>query len=443
MRFLWIIVIAVAGAATGYLFTRFESTPPFVQTREAATFIGSQEHTQEIRISDDGTGVQSVRVWMQAGDQEFELVNETYSGNLFTGADLLAERSVDVPIRARELGLPDGEARLLIEARDFSWGGNASRVEIPYVVDTKPPRISLHTGLTYVRRGGSELVVYEVGEDSRNHGVALGDYFFRGFAHPKDPGRMVAFYAIPPDSRPDERPKLVADDLSGNRAEVPLSIEVIERSFPEDTIGLSDAFMTQKVAELGITQTNGILSAYLEVNRKMRAENAAQIREICSTSSDDRLWSGAFLQLPGSHVGARFAERRTYKYEGREVDKQMHLGYDLASTAHALALVSNDGVVVFAGPLGIYGKTVIVDHGLGLFSLYGHLSETGVEKGKAVARGDLLGRTGQTGLAGGDHLHFAMMLSGVFVDPLEWFDERWLREHIDPKLSGPVSAPDA
>ena len=95
----------------------------------------------------------------------------------------------------------------------------------------------------------------------------------------------------------------------------------------------------------------------------------------------------------------------------------------------------NHGVVAFAGPLGIYGNTVVIDHGLGVFSLYGHLSELSVEAGGRVQKGESVGRTGQSGLAGGDHLHFSMLVHGEFVDPLEWFDAKWIREHLEPKFA--------
>ena len=147
-----------------------------------------------------------------------------------------------------------------------------------------------------------------------------------------------------------------------------------------------------------------------------------------------RIWHGPFLQLPNSSVGSRFGARRTYRFGDREVDRQVHLGYDLASTSQAPVPAANDGVVVFADELGIYGNMVILDHGLGLFSMYGHLSNLGVEKGTLVSRGDELGHTGTTGLAGGDHLHFSMLVSGVFVDPLEWFDPKWIQEHIEVKF---------
>jgi murein DD-endopeptidase MepM/ murein hydrolase activator NlpD len=285
-----------------------------------------------------------------------------------------------------------------------------------------------------VRRGGAEAVVYEIDEPVEEHGVQVGELLFAGFEHPNRPGRFTALYALPPDTAAGDSPRVVAEDRAGNRTLAPISISVIEKAFPEDVIVLSDGFLELKVAEILGDERTDLLEAYLEINRDMRAENAARIRKICARSSAERLWSGPFLQLPRSRVGARFGERRSYQYKGRTVDSQVHMGYDLASTSHVEVPAANDGVVVFADNLGIYGQTVIIDHGLSLFSLYGHLSEMGVEKGNPVSRGDTIGRTGTTGLAGGDHLHFAMMVGGVFVDPLEWLDGKWIQEHVEADL---------
>ena len=131
---------------------------------------------------------------------------------------------------------------------------------------------------------------------------------------------------------------------------------------------------------------------------------------------------------------AGFAERRTYLYEGRVVDQQTHLGHDLASTRQAPVPASNAGVVVLARYLGIYGQTVVIDHGYGLMTLYSHLSSLEVAEGDEVARNQSLGRTGTTGLSGGDHLHFSVLVGGVMVDPLEWWDVRWLRSRIEAPL---------
>lgn len=441
MRLLWILLVILAGSVAGFLFTRFEGDAPVIQTLTAPVAIG-KEHVHSFRVTDEGTGVERVRVWLVAGGKRQELADDLYPGNFFLGADLPIERQIEVTLRPADLGLADGPAELVAEARDYSWRGNVSTVSVPLRIDTRPPRVTVLTGLTYARRGGSELATYQTDESTVRDGVQVGQTFFPGFVHPQVPDRRLAFFALPASSGPIPRPAVVAEDQAGNRTRVELDLQVIERSFPSDEIHLSRSFIARKFAELvGGDPGADLAAAYLQINREMRQRNAEQIREICAHSGGERLWTESFLQLPNSRVGARFGERRTYRYEEKVIDREVHLGYDLASTSHAVVPAANDGVVVFAGPLGIYGNVVVLDHGLGLFSLYGHLSQIGAEKGSPVARGDPIGHTGQTGLAGGDHLHFSMLVDGHFVDPLEWFDARWIREHLESDLAAPASAP--
>ena len=141
------------------------------------------------------------------------------------------------------------------------------------------------------------------------------------------------------------------------------------------------------------------------------------------------------MRLPNSARKAGFAEHRKYKYDGRTVDEQVHLGIDLASTGHSPVPAANDGRVALAAYLGIYGKTVLLDHGFGLFSMYGHLSRIEVEKDQVVSKGDVIGRTGMTGLAGGDHLHYSMIVGHTFVNPIEWWDPNWIKHNVTSKLS--------
>ena len=438
MRLVWLLIIGLAGGLAGYLMTRFEGDPPQIRTSEHSEYI-SGERGQVFEIDDEGTGLESVRIWLEAAGKTHELKEEVYKGNLFRGAELSIQRRLEVTVDPKALQLSDGAVTLHAEARDFSWRGNVTRVSTPLIVDTKPPRLSLATGLTYVTRGGAEMVVYSIAEQANRHGVALGDRFFPGYPHPTLPERFVALYAYAPETRPGVTPQVVAEDAAGNTARVNASIQVVEKGFASDTISLSDDFMQRKVAEILGASNGSTLESYLKINRDLRADNAEKLREICQQSNSEPLWRGAFAQLPNSATSREkgYGVQRTYIHAGREVDRQTHLGLDLASTQHAEVPAANDGIVAFSDELGIYGKTVLLDHGIGLFSLYAHLSEIGVSKGDVVARGDALGRTGTTGLAGGDHLHFSMLVAGVFVDPLEWLDERWIREHIEPKLSSP------
>ncbi|TMA41037.1 MAG: M23 family metallopeptidase, partial [Deltaproteobacteria bacterium] len=169
--------------------------------------------------------------------------------------------------------------------------------------------------------------------------------------------------------------------------------------------------------------------------RELRVATEKRVRELCRESTAEPLWEGAFLRLPGSDPLSGFADRRTYMYHGQAIDHQTHLGFNLASVRGSSVPAGNTGRVVFAGPLGIYGNAVILDHGLGLFSLYGHLSEMAVAAGTTIHRGDVVGKTGDTGLAGGDHLHFSVMIHGVHVDPVEWWDAHWIHDHVESRLA--------
>jgi len=440
MRIVWLIVLVLLVGGGAWAYTRMERIAPVISTRTTPAF-ASGDYEHEFRFADVGTGVRSARVWLEVAGKEYELASEVYPGNAILGANLEIERPIEVVVKPKELGVPDGAATLHAEVHDFSWVDNASDVSIPLTIDTKPPHVSLLTGLTYVRKGGSELAIYTVEDGVEKSGVQVGDRLFPGFVDPSDAKRRLAFYAIPADAQDGVKPTLVASDRAGNQARVALVTNVMPRAFPEDTISLSDSFMQEKVNELLGSFTGTALEGYLKINREMRKENDATLAQITSNSSGDRIWAGAFAQMPNTHAGAKFAERRSYVYNGAVVDQQTHMGYDFASTSHADIPAANDGVVIYTGPLGIYGNTVIVDHGLGLFSLYGHLSEISTEKGRPVAKSESLGKSGTTGLAGGDHLHFAMLLDGNFVDPLEWFDPKWISEHIEGKLQAAAAAP--
>ncbi len=138
--------------------------------------------------------------------------------------------------------------------------------------------------------------------------------------------------------------------------------------------------------------------------------------------------------MTNSQVTSRFGERRSYFFEGKHISSATHYGYDLASTSKAPITSAGGGRVVFAGRLGIYGNCVLIDHGSGLSTLYGHLTRIDVKQGDRVEQDQPLGVSGATGLAGGDHLHFAVLVGGVYVDPIEWWDAKWVASHIHVAL---------
>jgi murein DD-endopeptidase MepM/ murein hydrolase activator NlpD len=188
--------------------------------------------------------------------------------------------------------------------------------------------------------------------------------------------------------------------------------------------------------DMNLSTTPGDLAAsFLRVNGDLRRRNAQTIAELTKMTSPEMLWKDAFQALGNASVEAGFADNRTYTYGGEEIDRQVHLGFDLAVTRQIPVLAANTGIVVYAANLGIYGNCVIIDHGLGVQSLYGHLSSIDVQEGARVEKGHMLGRSGMTGLAGGDHLHFAMLVNGQAVNPVEWWDPKWMQDRVLRKIA--------
>ena len=294
------------------------------------------------------------------------------------------------------------------------------------------------------------MIAYKVTPPSADSGVLVGERFFRGFPLPgsKDPAMRFAIFAYPYDVAAGTAVRLRARDEAGNESLSAFWLKIFPKQFRTRELDLSDDFLNKVVPEI-MSQTTSVqdqgdaLKSYLLINRDLRKQNNQQLREMAGRSQERFLWSEPFRQLSNSQVEAQFADHRIYKYQGKEVDRQDHLGYDLATNANNPISASNDGQVMMAEFFGIYGNTVVIDHGYGLLSLYGHMSSFAVKAGDTVTRGQTIGQTGATGLAGGDHLHFSMILQGEQVDAREWWDPHWIEDRIKAKLRQYGAAPAA
>ena len=177
-----------------------------------------------------------------------------------------------------------------------------------------------------------------------------------------------------------------------------------------------------------------MVEKYIYTNREVRKANNQKIFELCQNPLSERLWQDRFIRMPGASK-AGFADHRTYFYKGKEIDRQVHLGMDIASTQRAEVKAANKGKVIYADYLGIYGNMVLLDHGQGVFSLYSHLSSIQVAVGDEINTDVVLGLTGTSGMAGGDHLHFSMLINGIFVTPKEWWDQQWINVTIEDPIA--------
>jgi len=351
-------------------------------------------------------------------------------------------RRVEIPVllESARLGLREGDARLEVWTRDDFWRPLRRRdrpvASYPVTVDLTPPKVELLGATRYVASGGSGLVAFRVTGASRAT-VSAGKLAEPSFAWgPPERGARVALIALPWDTTRGVPLAITAEDEAGNVASRGIPSELRPRRFPRDTIEIKDTFLQAKVPELlpQRSPSQSLVDGFLVINRDLRREAEETKRRIGATTADAPLWDGPLVQPRKTKVFANFAERRSYRYGGREIDTQVHYGYDLASTRQSSVPAANRGVVVFAEPLTIYGNAVIVDHGLGLQTLYAHLSSIAVKVGDTVTTGQELGRTGATGLAMGDHLHFEVLIHGVSVTPIEWWDAKWIRDHITQPL---------
>jgi len=316
-------------------------------------------------------------------------------------------------------------------------------------VDLTPPTVEVVSTGHYINLGGSEMVIYRVSPPDVTSGVRVGQLVYPGFPASgagipnADPGLKVAFFALRYDQGLDTPMSIFARDAAGNETTAQFDHQVFDRQFKHAKIQIDDAFLQRAIppimqhtpqVHVALDGPKDLVPAFLVANRQIRRLDAAKIASFASQTAPRILWSGAFLQLPDSKVESPFPEFRTYYHDGQEIDKEVHLGEDLASIANAKIPAANAGRVLFASYLGIYGNCVIIDHGMGVQSLYGHLSSIQVRPGEMVAKGQVIGLTGETGLAGGDHLHFTMLVDGQMVNPVEWWDPHWIADRITRKL---------
>jgi murein DD-endopeptidase MepM/ murein hydrolase activator NlpD len=333
-----------------------------------------------------------------------------------------------------------GPARIIVTASRKVWGVRTVTTEVTknVTIRLEKPRVSVVSSKHYINLGGSEMIVYRATPDDVVSGVRVGDIEYPGFPY-KD-GMKIAFFALRYDQPVNAPMKLFARDLAGEEATSDFDHTTFTKPFKKSTIPLDDKFIDRVVPAIlagtnEVAPTGSTIEKFVVINNDLRQKNNAKIHSMAAQTAPEMLWGGTVFHAYGNtKAEAAFADFRTYTYQGKEVDKQVHLGFDLASYANTSIVAANRGKVIFAAELGIYGNCVIIDHGMGVQSLYGHLSAIGVKVGDMVEKSQEIAKSGQTGLAGGDHLHFTMLVNGQMVNPIEWWDEHWIQDRILRKL---------
>jgi len=429
LKLLFLLLIVAALITGGYSLLRDLSAP--VLTLTPATGMLSAKRPLTITAEDSGTGLKSLQVTAVQGGRAIELLNRDYPGGTARVTETLALAGK---------GLQEGPLELQLRAVDHArirlGSGNPAEQTVNLTLDNQPPQISVLTTHHNLNQGGGGVAVYTLSEEPFETGVKVGDRLFPAYRQAS--GAYVCFFALPWNLPPAAFvPKVRAVDRAGNERTVGLYYHINAKTFPSDKINVTPQFLESKIVpdfQQYFPETDSPLDLFLKVNRDLRKENLAKVLEVGQKSAATVLWAGTFLRQPNAAVPGFFAQPRTYMHNGLIIDHQTHLGIDLASTAHAPVPAANAGTVVFATDLGIYGQCVILDHGLGLQTLYGHLNQIDVKVGDTVTKGQIIGRTGTSGLAGGDHLHFDVLISGQQVNPIEWWDPSWIKNNVTDKL---------
>ena len=425
-----------------FLMTIFEGKKPLAELTPLPEYM-SKSITFNVAISDAKMGLRDVTVSIKQDGPAIPLIKKSFPYKGLFNKEGIHTLSEEFTLNPKELNLVQGHAHIIIEIHDYSkrrgGDGNLTILEHTTTVDTIPPSMTAISRSHNVNKGGSGLIIYRVSDDTRESGIVINDMRFHGvpFTNDSHSGIYLCYFAFPCTFKKSTSLYLWAKDMADNEIKKTFRYHIRQKRFRKDKIRISDRLLDAIISSFPsdlFEPSDSNIKKYLFINKTLREENSASLRELCQSPSKEKLWDGPWLRMKKAATMATFGDQRTYYYKDKAIDKQLHLGIDLASLANSPVQAANNGRVVFAQDLGIYGLTIVIDHGQGLFTMYSHLSGINVNVDQAINKGDIIGVTGTTGLAMGDHLHFGFLVHGIPVNPVEWWDSHWIDDNINRKL---------
>jgi murein DD-endopeptidase MepM/ murein hydrolase activator NlpD len=450
LKFFLVLVVGAVVVGGGAWWWASRLPGPRIELRQPQKFVGLNTPF-EVAVEAPGARFSSVDVEVEQNGKRQLYYSLTDRSRLE-----LRQESPDRIALAGRVGkrdLPDlqaGPARIIVRAARpvlHGWRQAVTEETRDVQVRLEPPRVEVLSTFHYLNQGGAEFVVYRATPADVESGVRVGDQTYPGFPGTGvgirgDGSVHVAFFALLHDQDVNAPISVYARDAAGNEMATPLDHKVFPKPFARSKIEINDEFLGRVVPAIAAgtpdlklaTGPEDLVVSFLKINGELRRRNGQTLVDLSRKSRPEMLWKDAFQPLVNAAVEAKFADSRTYFYRGREIDRQVHLGFDLAVTAHIPVVAANRGVVAYASDLGIFGNCVVLDHGLGVQSLYGHLSSIDVKVGQSVEKGQVMGRSGMTGLAAGDHLHFTMLVDGRAVNPVEWWDPKWMKDRVFRKI---------
>jgi len=432
------ISLLVAIAATAwyvYISPDFDRNSPKIETETEIYW--NRVDSLEIDVSDN-IALKSYEIYLNDSNSDTLISKGEFPLN--TSSEVL---KIEYPKSDKFKKLTDN-LKLKVKIIDGSmWNmfkGNIAQKEINIKVDYKRPNVNILANSRMINQGGSALVVFQANDENLKelYVEANGNKF------KAQPYKKEGYYATLiawPFSDNTFSAKIYATDKANNKRVTKIPFYHKNPSYKTSQIKASDKFIDGKITDLASSNPEyASVSDKLEklkaINETMRLDNEKIIHKFSSKISTKMLKSWKikrFYPLRNGQKVASFGDHRYYYYKTKDnvVSESYHVGYDLASTSMADIKVSNAGTVVYAEDNGIYGNMPMIDHGLGLYTLYGHCSQLLVNIDDKVKAGQVIAKTGKSGLALGDHLHFGILVQGIEVRPIEWFDKTWIRKFID------------
>ena len=431
----FLLLVLIAGAGYIYTAAEFEREQPTVQS--ADNLFWNRTTPLKVQLSDN-VGLKSFELTLSDGEQSI-IVGQGVFENTTKEETLL----VNYP-KSKTLNPKAKKLQLKVVVNDNSmWNflqGNKSEKTIDINVDYKRPIVNILSNSYSITQGGSALVVFQAEDENLDMlYVKAGEEQFKAQPYKKE-GFYAALIAWPFNKK-DFSAKVVAIDAAKNKrvAEIPFYLK--NHKYKVSWIKAKDKFIDGKITDLAsgdpdYADIDDRLEKLKAINETMRLKNEDLIHSLGKGLSTEVLqeWKiKKFYPLRNGQRVASYGDERHYYYGDKDniVSHSYHVGYDLASTKMATIKTSNSGKVIYANENGIYGNMPMIDHGLGLYSLYGHCSQLLVNEGDEVSAGDAIAKTGVSGLALGDHLHFGLLVQGIEVRPVEWFDKEWIRKNVD------------
>ena len=267
---------------------------------------------------------------------------------------------------------------------------NTESKEIKLAENTPTKKTKQNNSHTIEIANGATFIA--VSSEKNPQVIRINNKVFPWVLHPKDSNKKIAFVAINYRSA-----------LENLRLNNDFSIKIVQGAYKREKITITDT-----------TKTKPNKAASDRIAKEFAEANA-----IYRTYTKKRYWSKPFMLPLNSVITSPFGSARVFNNE----IKSFHGGTDFRAAIGTPIQASNDGVVVIAKDRFLAGKSVVIDHGEGVFSMYYHCSDIKVKLGERVQKGQVVALSGDTGRVSGAHLHFGMLVNGVQVDPIDFINK--------------------